>query len=102
MHLEFILATPTDLTFKVSLEDPLSINEEALGRSKKRHLNSFQFNESVMNTGPIHYLKAYIIKFQSDFSKLFVLAPFLSKLLKFHLLILKPFSLNFHSFPPFR
>ena len=56
------------------------------------HLNFFQFNESMTNTDLIRYSKAYIIKFQSDFSRLSVLVPFLSKLLKFHLLILKPFS----------
>jgi hypothetical protein len=65
------------------------------------HLNFFQFNESMTNTDLIRYSKAYIIKFQSDFSRLSVLVPFLSKLLKFHLLILKPFSPNFHFFLPF-
>jgi len=54
-----------------------------------------------MNTDLIRCSKVYIIEFQFDFSKLSVLVPFLSELLIFHLLILKPFSPNFHFFLPF-
>jgi hypothetical protein len=101
-HLEFILAKPTELTFKVFLKGLPNTSEGALGKSEKRHLNFFLFDESVMNTGPVHCSKAYIVKFQFDFSKWSELVPFLSKLLKFHLLILKLFFPRFHFFLQFQ